>query len=155
MSHLPDPVLTEASEGHYQKFSDGFGTETTEIHLPSAKFKEQKNTMVFTALNTNLTIICTEHDKPRLVYAHKKPHILRKFKQITSELLFTCGTTVPELTGNKDLLQLYIRGNLTCLMSVEKSYHSAGYDACCCHCGSKRKLTANVNCYPICSLCKF
>ena len=101
-------------------------------------------------LNTNLTVICIECDKPRLVYAHKKPHnnILRK--QITRDLLFTCGTTVSELTGNsKDVSQLHIIGNLTCLISVEKLYYSAGYDASCFHCGSKRKLITDINCYPI------
>ena len=41
-------------------------------------------------LITNLTIICTEYDKPRLIYAQKKQYsnILRKFKQITSDLSF-------------------------------------------------------------------
>ena len=47
-------------------------------------------------------------------------NIIRKFKQITSDLLFTCGTNVPELTGNKNLSQLHIRGSLTCLIPVEK-----------------------------------
>ena len=161
MSYLPDPAPGEANERHYQKFSDTFGTETTEIHLPSATLKEQKTTMDFTALkqhalSTNLTIFRTECDKPQLVYAHKKPHnILIEFKQITGELLLTCDTTVSELTGNsKDSSQLHIRSNMTCLILVEKLYYSAGYDACCCHCGSKRKLVTDINCYPFSSLCK-
>ena len=75
MIHHPDPVPDESNVGHNRKFSNAFGTETTEIHLPSAKLKEEKN-MDFTALkqnglNTNLTIICTECDKPKLVYAQK------------------------------------------------------------------------------------
>ena len=64
-------------------------------------------------------------------YGHKNMHnnILRKSKQITSDLLFTCGTAISELTGNnKDLSQF--------------------------HGGSKRKLITDINCYPICSLCK-
>ena len=68
------------------------------LRPPKIISKEQKNMMCFTALkqlvlNTNLTIVCTESDKARLVYPHKKPHnnILRKFKQITSDLSFTCG----------------------------------------------------------------
>ena len=74
MSHLSGPVPDEANKGHYQKFIDAFGTETTEIHLISAELKEQKNMMALPALNrhglnTYLTIICTECDKPRLVYA--------------------------------------------------------------------------------------
>ena len=64
----------------------------------------------------------------------------RKFEQITSGLLFTCGTTVPKLTGNMNLSQLHIRGNLTCLILVKKLYYYAGHDASCCHGGSKRKL---------------
>ena len=72
MSHLPDPVLGEANEGHYQKCSNAFGTESTEIHFPFAKLNEQKNTIDFAALkehafNANLTIICTEYVKPQLV----------------------------------------------------------------------------------------
>ena len=56
-------------------FNDAFGTETTKIYSPSAELKEQKNLMGFTAfnqhaLNTNLTIIYTECDKPQLVYAY-------------------------------------------------------------------------------------
>ena len=41
VSHLPDPVPDEANKVHYQKFSDTFGTEITEIHLPSSKLMEQ------------------------------------------------------------------------------------------------------------------
>ena len=50
MFHLPDPVPDKANEGHYQRFSDAFGTEITEIHLPSAKLKEEK-IWVFQHLN--------------------------------------------------------------------------------------------------------
>ena len=124
-SHLPDPVPDEANKGHYQKFSDIFGTEITEIHLPSFKLMEQENMMGFTTLKqhvliTNLTIICTECDKPRLIYAQKKQYsnILRKFKQITSDLLFICNTTVSRQTSNnKGLSQLHIRGNPTYMIS--------------------------------------
>ena len=74
---------------------------------------------------------------------------LRKFKQITNDLLFTCDTTVPELTGNKNSSQLHIRGNLACLIPVKKLFYSFGYDACCCHCGSKRKLITDINYYAV------
>ena len=79
------------------------------------------------ALNSDLTITCTECDKLQLVYTQEKPHnnILRKFKQI-SRLLFTYSINVPEVTGNnKDLSQLHIRGSLTCLILVEKLYYSS------------------------------
>ena len=108
-------------------------------------------------LNPNLTIICTEWGNPLLVYAHKNPHnyILRNPKQITSNLFFTCDTTVSQLTGNnKNLSQLNIRGNLTHSISVKKLYYSAGHNACCCHCRSKRKPITDINCYPICCQCK-
>ena len=78
MSHFPDPVPDETNEGHYQKFSNAFGTETIEIHLPSDKLKEQKNTMGFTALThaltTNLTISVQNmisHDLFMLRKSHK------------------------------------------------------------------------------------
>ena len=104
------------------------------------------------ATNTNLTLTCTECDKPRLVLDKKKPPtaVLRKFKQ------HTCGTTVAELTGNdREFAEhLQIKGNLTCQMPVEKLYYSAGYESCCCHCGAKRKLITHINFYPICSSCK-
>ena len=81
-------------------------------------------------------------------------NILRKFKQITNDLSFTCNNTVPELTGNKNLSQLHIRGNLTCFILIEKFYYSAGYNTCCCHSGEKSKLITDINCYPICLSCK-
>ena len=82
-------------------------------------------------------------------------NILTKFKKITSDLLFTCDTTVPELTANKNLLQLHIRDHLASLVLVvlvvllswERCLH-------CCHCGSRRKLIIDIKCHLICSLCK-
>ena len=124
------------------------------LHLRNKKLRLDFIALKQHALSTNLTIFRTECDKPQLVYAHKRPHnILREFKQITSDLLLTCDTTVSELTDNsKDSSQLPIRSNLTCLILVEKLYYSAGYDACCCHCGSKRKLVTNINAihFPLC-----
>ena len=80
-------------------------------------------------------------------------NILKKI-QITRDRLFTCSTTVPQLTGKNNLSQLHISSNLTCLIPVEKLYCSAGHDACCCcHCGWKRKFI-NIYCYPIYSLYK-
>ena len=43
---------------------------------------------------------------------------------------------------------------ITCLIPVEKLYYSTGCDACCCRCGSKRKLITCINCCPIWTLCK-
>ena len=77
-----------------------------------------------------------------------------KFKQITRDVLFTCGTTVPDLTGNKNLSQVLIRDNLTCLMLVQMLYYSAGSDVYCCHCSSKWILITHITCYPIRTLCK-
>ena len=164
VNHLPDPTPDEASEGHYLKFSKLFGTDTEESHTPSLKVRQaQKSNIGYTAVkqhatNTNLTLTCTECDKPRLVLAKKKPPtaVLHKFKRHTADLYFTCGTTVAELTGNdKEFVEhLQIKGNLTCQMPVEKLYYSAGYEFCCCHCGAKRKLIRHISFYPICSSCK-
>ena len=78
---------------------------------------------------------------------------LRKFKQINSNLLFTCGTTILGLTGNKNLSQLHIRGNLTCLIPLKKLYYCAGYHICCCHYGSKTKFITDINGYSTFFLC--
>ena len=46
--HLPDPV--PASDGHYKSFSDIYGTQTTEINLPSLKKRAGKvKTLPFVA----------------------------------------------------------------------------------------------------------
>ena len=164
VNHLPDPKPDGASEGHYLKFSELFGTDTEESHTPSLKVRQAyKSNIGYTAVkqdatNTNFTLTCTECDKPRLVLARKKPPtaVLRKFKRHTADLYFTCGTTVAELTGNdKEFVEhLQIKRNLTCQMPVEKLYYSAGYEFCCCHCGAKRKLITHISFYPICSSCK-
>ena len=108
MSHLSDLVPDEANEGHYLKFSDPFGTETTKFICNLLNIRNKNIRWVLqhlTCLEHRPGNYLSECDKPRLVYTHKKPHnILGIFKQITSDFLFTCSTTVPELKSCITLL---------------------------------------------------
>ena len=106
-----------------------------------------------------MTFMCSECDKPQLVFSKKKPQtkILIKFKKQTADPLFTYGTMVLELVGDKKEIIEHseMRENLiNCQMSVEKLYFSTAYERCSCHCLKKRKLVYNSNYYPFCALCK-
>lgn len=103
--------------------------------------------------------MCSECDKSQLVFSKKKPptKILIKFKKQTADPLFTCGTMVLELDGDKKEIIEHseMRENLiNCQMSVEKLYFSTAYKPYRCHCLKKRKLVYNSNYYPFCTLCK-
>ena len=108
------------------------------------------------ASNTNLRIVCTYCNKPRLVYSKNKvsDHYTNKFRKNLSDLQFVCGTTVSELVGPDQFKDLYIRANLQCRDPVETIYFNVGYIPCCTHCGSKRNLNIGNNEYPMCAVCK-
>ena len=161
-TQLPDPVPDEQNEGHYKPFNQVFGTETSEKYLPSKTLAAKKTHGIpFSpskqhASNTNIVIMCTECQKPRLVYAQKKvsPPVATKFKRLISDLLFICGSSIEELIGPDHFRELFIRQNHHCIDPVEELYYSAGYTSCCIHCSTKRKLTTGSNEYPMCSDCR-
>ena len=146
LNHLHDSIPDPNNKGHYAKFNDIYGAETTEEHMPSLHITTSKNhgitfiPLLQHAKNTGLTVKCTECNKPRLVYSQKKISVSlpRKFKLATDKLWFTCGATVKELIGTEQqFADLFIRVSLTCQKPVEAIYYSVGsYPNCCCHCGS-------------------
>lgn len=160
--HLPDPMPDSNNEGHYLQFTDVYGTQTSEEHLPSLQVSSRGHRIPFNPLiqhakNTGITVSCVECNKPRLVYARKKvpTNIIKQFKHEISELWFTCGATIEELVGKETAYDiLFIRANNTCQKPVESIYYSANYSMCCCHCGSTRRLVTSTDAFPMCSTCK-
>ena len=77
MNHLPHPTLGTNNQ-HYKKFSEDFGTQTTEDARPSPKSsKDHGNKIQFNPVkqhssNTGLTIDCMECSKLQLVHTTKK-----------------------------------------------------------------------------------
>ena len=95
ISHLPDPVPDEDNPGHYKKFADLYGQDTTEEFKPSKRTSNRNHTIPFNplkqhALNTNITLECTEYGKHRVVYSQKKvsPRLCKNLKSVFSELFF-------------------------------------------------------------------
>ena len=155
----PDPT----NENHYKSFSDSYGTDTTKAFMPSRNITASKgheipfSPLVQHAKNTNLKIMCTECNKPQIIYAKKKvsPWTIRKFKIKTLDLWFTCGASIEELVGNEPPFNsMFIRNNLICQTPVEAIYHSANYATCCSHCGSTCWLQTSKEVYPICNTCR-
>ena len=157
LHHLPDPMPDETREGHYKPFFSVYGTETTEKHLPTLNENLRRNhgipfsPVVQHAKKTGITIACASRGKPRVVYSHLKAQCIRKFKNKTCDMIFTCGTTVVELVP--ELTTLFIRSNLECYVPVEPLQYSAGYQNCCCHCGGTDRLKITKYAYPICQGC--
>lgn len=72
--NLPDPVINE--EGHYQSFSDLYGTSTTENDLPTTS-SHDKRKLPFNATqqhvkNVGLLILCEECEMWRLLFSKSK-----------------------------------------------------------------------------------
>ena len=154
---MPDPV----NDGHYKKFSDCYGTETSEKHMPSLIVSTQKghgipfNPVSQHVKNTGIMLTCYQRKRPRLVYYKKKvlPHIMKKFKKETNDLLFTCGTTIEEMIDKPSHYDFYVCANLTCQIPVEALYYSANYQEFCAHCGTTQRLCKSKEAYPICVTC--
>ena len=72
ISFLPDPVPQD--DGHYKKFKDVFGTETTEDHRPSLQKRHYREksvpfpVSVQHARNTNMVVQCEECNVAHCVF---------------------------------------------------------------------------------------
>ena len=79
-----------------------------------------------------------------------------------SDMLYICGAMLSEFKNSMDpnnrrysiLDKCFVRENHNCSKSVEPLYYTCNYTECCCHCGSKRRLTTTTNEYPICTTSK-
>ena len=77
ISHLPDAVPDEDNPGHYKKFANLYGQDTTEESKPSKCTSNRNHTIPFNplkqhTLNMNITLKCTKCGKHRVVYSQKK-----------------------------------------------------------------------------------
>jgi len=100
LNHLPDPVM--ASDGHYKKFSDVFGTNTTEEQRPSLQKIMKKRLPFYPSVqhvnDVKTMLMCDECGMWRLVYATKKlkaPEV-RKLRMALDDLSFSCGASLQE-----------------------------------------------------------
>ena len=92
-----------AEDGHYKKFEDVFGTETTEEHRPSFQ-KICKKQLPFNLSIQHVKNCNTMCGMWRLVYATKKlksPEI-RKLNLFLEDLSFSCGAALQEANLPKE-----------------------------------------------------
>ena len=172
LRYLPDAMPSDDDVVHYESFQDVFGTGTDESVMSSLKTGKcrshgiQFNPVKQHANNTSFFLVCAECNKPRLIYAAKKMSEgeNKNFKDIMSDMLYTCGAQLAEFTNPNetahrkaryaDLAKVFSRANLTCLSAVEPLYYSLNRNDCCCRCGCKERLIKSANDYPICIVCK-
>ena len=70
LNSLPNPIPDPYNEGHYAKFNDIYGTETTVEHMAFLHITASKSHGIFFnpllqhAKNTGLTVKCTECNRP-------------------------------------------------------------------------------------------
>ena len=131
LNHLPDPV--PGPQDHYKKFSEVFGTKTTEEHRPSSKKRSSKDkTLPFSAgvqhvKNIDMMLMCDECEMCRLLYAKRK---LKKQERIEVEqglngLSFSCGAQLQDSDLPHYLKEIVFVRKLACEDPVEKLYYSA------------------------------
>ena len=106
LNHLPDPLLSVDGE-HCKAFADLYGQETSEKDRPSLTERSHQckshgmpfNPNAQYAHCVNVFIICSECDKPRVLYAAMKLHFddVVKLKSKLEMLLYTCGCSLQEL----------------------------------------------------------
>lgn len=108
--------------------------------------------------------ICTECEKPRVVYAATKlsQQEMATIERIKQLFQYTCGSSLQELKTadnrtpqvNALLDKCFIRANLTCEMSLEVPYFSSGcFRDLCFYCGGDNELQSEAGAYPICPDC--
>ena len=129
--HLPDPMPRGE---HYDDFDSVYGTETTEAHRPPLSF-EKLYIRSMTCPSTHL---------------HREPRMPISFCSVTVVLngvLFTQNPNwsqdIESLCALVDLCckilmvnDVYVRRNLTCKDTTEVTYHGAGNENICIHCGT-------------------
>ena len=129
--HLPDPMPDPVNDRHYKKFSNCYGTETSEKHMPNLSGSNRKvhgipfNPVSQHVKNTGIMLTCYQCERPSLVYCKKKvlTHIAKKFKKETNDLLFTCRTTIEQMVDKSSSYDFYIRANLTFQIPVEALHY--------------------------------
>jgi len=130
LNHLPDPVPEPGD--HYKKFTEVFGTKTTEEHRPSSKKKSSKDK----------SLVSIQHVKNRydaivqswhLLYAKRKLKRQEKIEveQSLNGPSFLCGSQLQDLDLADYLL--FVR-KLACEDPIERLHYSAKFEDICIHC---------------------
>lgn len=99
LHHLPDPLHSADGE-HYLSFTEVYGKDTSEKDLPFLTDRSHSRKLHGMPFNPNAqyarcvnkSIICSECDKPRVLYAARKLQ-LKETEQLMLELemvLYTC-----------------------------------------------------------------
>jgi hypothetical protein len=179
LSPLPLPRL-DASGQHYLQFSDVNGQPPSSVDQPSRLAKVNEKPKVerggCAMAKARGIAVCTECEKPRLVFFAVKPNEDEQiaFDQVMEDFDFVCGgALVPPIRvfgarGNTP----YTNVELTCLdllerllfnaKIIEKSWGIAGIQAICIACGceggeapEEKKIELGVaKLFPLCKRCQ-
>ena len=168
LQHLPDPLRSVDGE-HYRSFVELYGQETFERDRLSLMVKSHNRKQHGMPFNPNAQyahcvnefVICSEYDKPRVLYAARKLHFLDT-EQLKSKLemaLYTCGSSLQDLSldGFEDpvMSRTFVCVNLSCSEPVEIPYYTSGsFLDVCIQCGtSDDQATDETDIYPTCASC--
>lgn len=168
LHHLPDPIRSIDGE-HYCSFTDLYGQETSERDRPSLTDKSHHHKSHGMPFNPNAQyarcvnefVICSECEKPRVLYAARKLHYqdIEHLKLMLEMALYTCGCSLQDLSsdGAKDpvMSRTFVRANLSCSDPIEIPYYSCqSFLDVCIHCGTAQDLVTNeTDVYPTCTSC--
>ena len=161
LDHLPDPV--PGPEDHYKKFSDIFGTKTTEQHRPSSKKRSSKDkSLPFPASiqhvkNIDMMLMCDECEMWRLLYSKRKLKAQEKVEveQGLNGQSFSCGAQLQDSDLPDYLKEIVFVRKLACEDPVERLYYSAKFEDICIHCfGPVDPWSDTEPFYPQCKACE-
>ena len=108
--------------------------------------------------------VCTDCDKPRVIYASKKLSLthLKNLQALLSVYSYSCGCVFQDLITadnstpqiNDLLKHVFVRANLVCSSPVEVPYFSSeSFQDICYYCAASENLVNNIDSYPLCSAC--
>ena len=159
IKHIPFPIPGE--EGHYLRFAEVLGMDTTEEHRPSLKNKTTRTksrTLPFYASiqhvkNSQLMVQCEECNMWRLVYSKYKltAQQRRQLQQRLSDYSYSCGAKLQDMGLGEQFQNVEIRDH-ACGDTIEKLYYSAGFEPICVYCGVEQSYTSDGQ-YPQCADC--
>lgn len=156
---LPDPILSESEEGHYQAFHEVYGKPTTEKDRPSTKKSSTTHSRRYTLKhikNANLMLQCEECEFWRLLYSETQLTREQKMsiQNSLTDCVFTCGSNIEDAHLDVEGIVVYTM-SLNCFEPIEKQYYSAGYAPICVYCASDvPRSSLNTTYLPQCDDCK-
>ena len=107
----------------------------------------------------NELVVCSECEKPRVMYAARKVHF-RDIEYPKTKLemaVYMWGSSLQDLCGPEDpvMSRIFVRVNLSCSDPVEIPYYSSeAFVDLCIHCGIAQDLaTGKTDIYLTCATC--